>query len=133
MPRSMPKWQVFVAQVGHYGLYFLMCALMLTGIISANFAFDSIMVLGLFDLAFANHDASLFAIVRSIHEFCTQVIIVLIAIQILAAIYHQFVAKDDTTRNMARFWITKRLKSPFMLRVITEWCSVTHDLYLSFY
>ena len=39
---------------------FLMGALMLTGIISANFASDPIMVFSYFDLAFANHNDELF-------------------------------------------------------------------------
>ena len=100
----MPKWQVTAAQIGHYGLYFLMGALMLTGIISANFASDPIMVFSSYDLAFANHNDDLFLIVRGIHEFCTNAIIALIAVHILAALYHHFIVKDVTTINMLKFW-----------------------------
>ena len=101
---SMPKWQVIAAQIGHYGLYFLMGALMLTGIISANFASDPIMVFSYFDLAFANHNDELFLTVRGIHEFCTNAIIALIVVHILAAIYHHFIVKDATTINMLKLW-----------------------------
>ncbi len=104
LPSSMPKWQVIAAQIGHYGLYFLMGALMLTGIISANFASDPIMVFSYFDLAFANHNDELFLTVRGIHEFCTNAIIALIVVHILAAIYHHFIVKDATTINMLKFW-----------------------------
>jgi cytochrome b561 len=104
LPSSMPKWQVTAAQIGHYGLYFLMGALMLTGIISANFASDPIMVFSSYDLAFANHNDDLFLIVRGIHEFCTNAIIALIAVHILAALYHHFIVKDVTTINMLKFW-----------------------------
>ena len=104
LPSSMPKWQVTAAQIGHYGLYFLMGALMLTGIISANFASDPIMVFSSYDLAFANHNDNLFLIVRGIHEFCTNAIIALIAVHILAALYHHFIVKDVTTINMLKFW-----------------------------
>ena len=83
-----------------------MGTLMLTGIISANFASDPIMVFGLYDLAFANHDADLLLIVRGIHEFCTNAIIALIVVHIFAAIYHHFIAKDKKTLNMTRFWKT---------------------------
>ena len=51
LPSSMSKWQVFAAQAGHYGLYILMGALVLTGIVSATFASDPIMVFGSYDLA----------------------------------------------------------------------------------
>jgi cytochrome b561 len=33
----------------------------------------------------------------------------LIVIHILAALYHQFFAKDDTTLNMLKFWTTKKV------------------------
>ena len=40
LPGSMSKWQILAAQAGHYGLYILMGALVLTGIISATYASD---------------------------------------------------------------------------------------------
>ena len=85
LPSAMPRWQVIAAQVGH-----------------------SIMVYGLYDLAFADHDASFFATTRGVHEFCTNAMIVTILIHICAAIYHHFFVKDETTINMARFWMSKR-------------------------
>ena len=107
LPTSMPRWQMFAANLGHYGLYFLMGALMVTGIISASFASDPIIVFGSFDLAFANHSVEFFILVRTIHEFCTNAIIVLILIHILAAVYHHYIAKDDTTSKMLKFWTSK--------------------------
>ena len=109
LPTSMPRWQMFAANLGHYGLYFLMGALMVTGIISASFASDPIIVFGSFDLAFANHSVEFFILVRTIHEFCTNAIIVLILIHIIAAIYHHFILKDNTTSNMSKFWMTKHI------------------------
>ena len=107
LPKSMSKWQIIAAQVGHYGLYILMGALVMTGIISATYASDPILVFNSYDLAFANHNDNAFRIVRGIHEFCTNAIIALIFIHILAAIYHHFVLKDSTTSNMFKFWTTK--------------------------
>ena len=109
LPSSMSKWQIFAAQAGHYGLYILMGALVLTGIVSASFASDPIMIFGSYDLAFANHNLNFFMIVRGIHEFCTNAIIALILIHILAAIYHHFILKDNTTLNMSKFWTTKQI------------------------
>ena len=45
LPSSMSKWQVLAAQAGHYGLYILMGALVMTGIVSAAFASDPILSL----------------------------------------------------------------------------------------
>ena len=108
LPDSMSKWQVLAAQAGHYGLYILMGALVLTGIISASYASDPIFIFNSYDLAFANHNDDVFKIVRRMHEFCTNAIIALIVIHILAAIYHHFVLKDSTTSNMTKFWTTKK-------------------------
>jgi cytochrome b561 len=56
----MPKLQVLSAQAGHYSFYLLLGTLMLTGITSAIFASDPIIVSGSYDLAFANHNTDLF-------------------------------------------------------------------------
>ena len=107
LPATMPKWQLISAKAGHYGLYILMAGLIITGIISASFASDTIMIFGSYDLAFFTHNENLFSIIRNVHEFCTNAIITLIIIHILAALYHHFVAKDQTTLNMTKFWTSK--------------------------
>lgn len=111
LPSTMPKWQVLSAQAGHYSFYLLLGTLMLTGITSAIFASDPIIVSGSYDLAFANHNTDLFLTVRGIHEFCTNAIIALIVVHVFAAGYHHFIAKDTTTLNLAKFWTSKRSKS----------------------
>ena len=108
LPSTMPAWQVASAKLGHYSLYFLMAGLIITGISMASFASDPIIVFGI-DLAFASHNQSTFFVIRGLHEFCTNAIIALIVIHILAALYHQFFAKDDTTLNMLKFWTTKKV------------------------
>ena len=60
LPSTIPKWQVLSAQAGHYSFYFLSGTLVLTGITSAIFASDPIIVSGSYDLAFANHNTDLF-------------------------------------------------------------------------
>ena len=106
LPSSMPNWQVLSAKLGHYSLYFLMAGLIITGISMASFASDPIIVFGL-DMAFLTHNENIFSLIRGFHEFCTNAIIALILIHILAALYHQFFAKDETTMNMLKFWQSK--------------------------
>ena len=52
----------------------------------------------------------MFNLIKGVHEFATNAIIALIVIHILAALYHHFVVKDDTTKNMTKFWTRKTVK-----------------------
>ena len=107
-PMLMPRWQVVAAKLGQYALYALMEILMLSGIMSAIFASDPMLVFGLYDLAFANHNVDSINAIRAVHEFYTRAIIAIIFIHVAAAIYHHFVVKDETMVNMTKFWITRR-------------------------
>ena len=110
LPESMPGWQVVMAKTGHYGLYFLMGLLIISGIASANFTSDPIVVFGTFNLSSEVDNPNMFNLIRGVHEFATNAIIALIVIHILAALYHHFVVKDDTTKNMTKFWTRKTVK-----------------------
>ena len=44
-PDSMPRWQVISAKIGHYGLYFLMGGLIVTGLLTARYATDPFLLL----------------------------------------------------------------------------------------
>ena len=41
---------------------------------------------------------------RVVHEFSTNTVITLIVLHVLAALYHHFMVKDDSTVRMLRFW-----------------------------
>ena len=110
LPESMPGWQVVMAKTGHYGLYFLMGLLIVSGIASANFTSDPIVVFGTFNLSSEVDNSNMFNLIRGVHEFATNAIIALIVIHILAALYHHFIVKDDTTMNMTKFWTRKTVK-----------------------
>jgi cytochrome b561 len=104
LPADMPPWQVRAAHWGHVGLYVLMAVLLLSGIITASAASQPIVILGFYDAAFGATDEGLFETVRQIHELSTNLIIALIIVHIVAALYHHFIVRDNTTSRMLRFW-----------------------------
>ena len=87
LPQSMPLWQKYSAKLGHYGLYFLMGLLIVSGITTANFTSDPIVVFGLFNLSSEVDNLYMFDLIRGIHEFATNAIIALIIVHILSLIH----------------------------------------------
>ena len=104
LPNSMPNWQKFSAKIGHYGLYFFITLLIFTGIASAYFTSDPIVVFGSLNLSSETDSQRAFQLIRGVHEFSTNAVIFLIFVHILASIYHHFIAKDKTTVKMLKFW-----------------------------
>ena len=103
-PESMPRWQVISAKIGHYGLYFLMGGLVVTGILTARYATDPILAFNTLNLTTGNGDLQIYDAIRFFHEIFTNLIIAFVVIHILASLYHHFFAKDLTTINMIKFW-----------------------------
>ena len=103
-PDSMPRWQVISAKIGHYGLYFLMGGLIVTGLLTARYATDPILAFNTLNLTMGNGDLQIYNVIRFFHEVFTNLIIAFIAIHIFASLYHHFIAKDLTTLNMIKFW-----------------------------
>ena len=103
----MPHWQVISDKAGHYGLYVLMAMLLITGILSATFTAEPVIVFGLLKLSSEDQNGEMFSLIRGIHEFSTNAIIFLIIVHIVAALYHHFIVKDHTTINMMKFWTSK--------------------------
>jgi cytochrome b561 len=81
-----------------------MAVLLLSGIITASAASQPIVIFGFYDAAFGAANEGLFETVRQIHEISTNLIIALIVIHIVAALYHHFIVRDNTTSRMLRFW-----------------------------
>ena len=104
LPAGMPGWQVRAAKAGHWLLYFLIGFLILSGLITASNATAPVPLFGAFDITIGQSEETAFIFLRQFHEFATKAVIALIAIHVVASIYHHFVAKDDSTAKMLRFW-----------------------------
>ncbi len=104
LPATMPPWQITAARAGHFLLYFVAVCLICTGVATAVNAASPLALFGTIDITTGQLDEDTFQAIRVFHEFCTNALIALIVVHVLASVYHHFVAKDDTTVRMLRFW-----------------------------
>ena len=104
LPQGMPDWQGRVAKAAHNTLYFLIGFLVLSGLATAINATPPIALFGVLDITLGQSTNSTFKFVRQFHEFATNAVIILIAGHIVAALHHHFVARDNATIRMLKFW-----------------------------
>ena len=107
LPHGMSTWQVFAARWTHRLFYFLIALLIGSGLATGVNAADPITLFGSLDITIGQENEQTFAALRPIHEYTTNALILLISIHIIAALYHQFVARDASTLNMLKFWTSK--------------------------
>ena len=108
LPETMPNWQKQLAHLAHWGLYILILGLVTTGILSAMNASSVVAPFGLFTYGDGTGDAATFLFIRGLHEFATNAIIALIAVHIVAALYHGIFVRDGVTSAMLKFWKSER-------------------------
>lgn len=104
LPDNMPGWQIQAARLGHFALYFFIGFLVLSGSATAINATAPIALFGQFDIVLGQTDKGWFTTLRPFHEFATNAVIALIVFHVLAALYHHFIARDDSTLRMLKFW-----------------------------
>ncbi len=107
LPGTMSPWQTTAARWGHGALYFLIGFLIFSGVATAVNATAPIPLFGSFDITLGQVDDTTFIFLRQFHEFATQAVIALVAIHVLAALYHWLIAGDDTTQKMLKFWSSR--------------------------
>lgn len=102
LPESVSGPQKTAAKWSHILLYGLMVLVPLTGIYAASTHELAVMAYGAFDVreVFAFLGAADFDGRRAIHEFGTWLLIGLLAVHIIASLFHQFVQKDGVLRRM---------------------------------
>jgi len=107
-PSNMSNWQVSLSKITHLGIYILMASLFVSGLITAMHATDPLPAFAVYDFTLGNQDETLFQFVRQFHEAATQLMIALIALHVMAAIYHQVFLRDQV---MSRMWKNKAHKN----------------------
>ena len=112
LPPESATWERMAAHAAHWGLYLLMIAMVVTGYLmwsslpnrfdparAANFdysLFDFFKLPGVHVVA--NREASKYW--EALHEFLSQLMELLVAIHIAAALWHQFFKRDSVLRRM---------------------------------
>ncbi len=94
-------WQQKVAKFLHVGLYILMIAMPVTGMLASQFYGKPVSWFGLFELPMlVNENKESGEILKEIHETGFAVLLTLLAAHIGAALYHHFVRKDDVLKRI---------------------------------
>lgn len=108
MNPQMSRWQARLAHWAHGLFYFLIGLLILSGIVTAVNAASPIPLFGVWDITLGQLNEETFGVLRPVHEFATNALIALIALHVVAALYHQFVLRDTSTINMLKFWSSRQ-------------------------
>lgn len=104
LPGTLKPYERLLAHVTHIGLYVLLFAMPLTGWMMSsarNFPVSWFGLLQLPDLV--SPDRGLFDTLHETHEFLGNVLLVIAALHVLAALKHHFFLKDDVLRRMLPF------------------------------
>ena len=98
---SLPAWQRLAAHASHSLLYLLMFVMPVTGWIYSNYSGYPVVYLGKLPLPdLVERDRELAPVWLDVHSTLAVVLAVVVGVHLLAALYHQFIARDGTLRRM---------------------------------
>jgi superoxide oxidase len=95
-----PAWQALVAKVTHFALYAFMLAMPIAGWVILSASGKTIPFFGLELPALVGQSKGLAEQVKELHETVATIGYFLIGLHALAALFHHYVAKDDTLQRM---------------------------------
>ena len=96
-PLAMPKWQLIISQLSHFALYAILIAMPLAGVLMSVYGGRPIDIFGLFQIpVFVTPDRGLARFDNDVHtDIIWPMIIAFTVLHVGAALYHQFVKKDN--------------------------------------
>lgn len=101
LPQTMPKWERWAAQAGHFGLYVLMFAVPLSGYFYSLASGFKVVYLGLYTLpVLIDPNPALKPILKTAHYVLNMGFAALVAVHALAALKHHFIERDDILKRM---------------------------------
>lgn len=101
-PVPMPKWQLLMSKLSHFVLYALLIAMPFAGLMMSVYGGRPVDIFGLFEIpVFVTPDRSAARFYNDVHtDIIWPMIIAFTLIHIGAALYHQFVKKDNLISRM---------------------------------
>ncbi len=101
-PVIMPKWQLLLSKISHFILYALLIAMPLAGLLMSVYGGRAVDMFGLFDIpVFVSPDRTMARFFNDVHtDIIWPLIIAFTAIHIGAALYHQYIKKDNLLTRM---------------------------------
>lgn len=101
MAATIPRWQQGFARAGHALLYLLMLLMPVTGWIHSNYSGFPVVYLGKLPLPdLVERDREAAAVWVEVHETLAVIFAATLLLHVLAALYHQFIARDGTLGRM---------------------------------
>lgn len=99
---AMPKWQTALSHLTHFALYAILLAMPLAGLLMSVYGGRSVDIFGIFQIpVFVTPDRGLARFFNDMHtDIIWPMIIVFTLLHIGAALYHQFVKKDNLIARM---------------------------------
>jgi cytochrome b561 len=99
--RDLPAWQQRAAQLAHWSLYGLIAASAAIGVCLSWARGRSVGIPGLFDLpSLIVPDRALGRTLEAAHSVVSYTLLALVAVHVVAALYHHFVRHDAVLRRM---------------------------------
>jgi cytochrome b561 len=101
LPPTLPRWEVWLARVGHVALYALMLAVPVSGwLMSSAGGFQTVWfgVLPLPDLL--AKDRALFDTLKEVHEALNYTLLSLVSVHVAAVIKHQWIDRNAIWHRM---------------------------------
>ncbi len=94
-------WQQKAAKLIHLGLYAVMIAMPITGMLASQFFGKPVSWFGVFELPMlVSESKDLGEVLEEVHETGFIALLVLLTAHVGAALYHHFILKDDVLKRM---------------------------------
>lgn len=101
-PVPMPQWQIWISRVNHFALYALLIAMPVAGLLMSIYGGRAVDMFGLFQIpVFLTPDRSAARFYNDLHtDIIWPMIIAFTLLHVGAALYHQFIKKDNLMARM---------------------------------
>jgi cytochrome b561 len=99
LDRLIPEWQVIASKISHGVLYLCMIAMPVTGIIMSSYSKYGVKAWGIKIIA-GSDDKDARELWLGLHEFTSEILMVVIAIHIIAALKHLMIEKNGVFQRI---------------------------------